>query len=117
MTSWRSSYCHGGAAIVMAAWLSIMLDVAHKFCSCGTRTVSTLMAAWLSWPIGYHACLLTCYMSDMSRISTLLGHTSNNIYSELLRRQVSRSRGGISITYVLLVAVIGFILGYFLKRT
>ncbi|CAJ2669848.1 vesicle-associated protein 1-2-like [Trifolium pratense] len=36
---------------------------------------------------------------------------------ELLRRQVSRSRGGISITYVLLVAVIGFILGYFLKRT
>ncbi|GAU13016.1 hypothetical protein TSUD_173160 [Trifolium subterraneum] len=36
---------------------------------------------------------------------------------ELLRRQVSRSRGGISITYVLLVAVIGFILGFYLKST
>lgn len=36
---------------------------------------------------------------------------------ELLRRQVSRSRGGISLTYVVLVAVIGFILGYLLKRT
>ncbi|XP_058736784.1 vesicle-associated protein 1-2-like [Vicia villosa] len=36
---------------------------------------------------------------------------------ELLRRQVSRNRGGISFMYVFLVAVIGFILGYFLKRT
>jgi len=36
---------------------------------------------------------------------------------ELLRREVSRSRGGgIPFTYVFVVAVIGFILGYLLKR-
>ncbi|CAL0302927.1 unnamed protein product [Lupinus luteus] len=36
---------------------------------------------------------------------------------ELLRRQVSRSRGGIPSVYVIVVALIGFILGYLLKRT
>jgi hypothetical protein len=85
--------------------LAIMLDVAHKFCSCGTRTVPTLLAACLSWPLGYYAChtltlliiiysplsfvFLTikhispncCHVSDMSHTLTLLGHTSNYIYS------------------------------------
>jgi hypothetical protein len=85
--------------------LAIMLDVAHKFCSCGTRNVPTLLAACLSWPLGYYAChtltlliiiysplsfvFLTikhispncCHVSDMSHTLTLLGHTSNYIYS------------------------------------
>ncbi|KAK7256550.1 hypothetical protein RIF29_30003 [Crotalaria pallida] len=36
---------------------------------------------------------------------------------ELLRREVSRNRGGMPTMYVIVVALIGFILGYFLKRT
>ncbi|CAI0383256.1 unnamed protein product [Linum tenue] len=35
---------------------------------------------------------------------------------ELLRQQTSRNRGGIPVTYVILVALVGLILGYVLKR-
>ncbi|XP_040991429.1 vesicle-associated protein 1-2 isoform X1 [Juglans microcarpa x Juglans regia] len=36
---------------------------------------------------------------------------------ELLRREANKSRGGISLIYVLLVGLVGIILGYLLKKT
>jgi hypothetical protein len=63
--------------------LAIMLDVAHKFCSCGTRTVPTLLAACLSWPLGYYAChtltLLIIRYSPLSLFLTIK-HISPNCY-------------------------------------
>lgn len=43
-------------------------------------------------------------------------HWSSHV-QELLRREVSRSRGGIPLMYVIVVAVVGIILGFLLKKT
>ena len=39
------------------------------------------------------------------------------IVQDLLRREANKSRGGIPLIFVLLVAFVGIILGYLLKKT